>query len=303
MKDNRYIQYARWIQFLYTTKLPVPYILAKIMVDLYPYPGNYLTTIGGITYELDLHDLLQANIAVDGVWAPIQAAWWQFMAGHSKTVLDVGGHIGYFTLLAKQAAPACKVHAFEPNPRMAAQFERHIELNQCEGVTLNQMAISDHVCSVTLHVRETFEPGTTSIKERPYTDRQITVDAVTLDAYLDGAAVESVELTKIDIEGAEEAALRGMKDGLISGRYGALFLGIHQNLLTDDELANIALMLNQAGYTVYEVDGVQIHAVSEDVPLHGEFLALRASDREQLGLVEENGTLRLPDAYVPQVGG
>ncbi len=295
MRDNRYLRYARWLRSIYTTNLPIPHIIVSLLIRIYPYPGNYSTTIDGISYELDLRDLLQANLALDNAWSLSELKWWKFIARQSNTILDVGGHIGYFTFLAKQAAPDSWVHAFEPNPRMITQFQRHIELNQFEGVTLNQMAVTDQDTQITLHIRTLFEPGTTSIIDRPYTDQSIVVDAVTLDTYMDDNGLDSVDLTKIDIEGAEECALRGMETGLMSGRYGALFLSIHNTLLTNDERANIASILGEAGYIAYSHDtGVLIPSFVEDEFLGGEVIALRVEDLERLALVEKNGTIELP---------
>jgi hypothetical protein len=86
-----------------------------------------------------------------------------------------------------------------------------------------------------------------------------------------------------------------METGLMSGRYGVLFLSIHNILLTDSERANIASILGEAGYIAYSHDtGVLIPSFVESELLGGEVIALRAEDLERLALVEKNGVIELP---------
>ena len=53
------------------------------------------------------------------------------------TVVDIGAHIGYYTLLsAKLVGPEGKVFAFEPNPENCLILERSIAANNFHNVQL-----------------------------------------------------------------------------------------------------------------------------------------------------------------------
>jgi len=56
------------------------------------------------------------------------------------TVLDVGAHHGFYTLLASICVgPHGKVFAFEPPPRETSALLRHIRINRCENVKIAKL--------------------------------------------------------------------------------------------------------------------------------------------------------------------
>jgi FkbM family methyltransferase len=132
------------------------------------------------------------------------------------TVLEAGAHMGYITLQAARAVgPAGRVVTFEANPRTVPLIERNVEANGfTDRVTVVPLALGD---APGRHVFYLSGGGDTSSFHDPgwETDR-IEVDVTTLDAWLDPAL--QLDVVKLDIEGAEVAALRGMERTL--GRAG-----------------------------------------------------------------------------------
>ena len=59
-------------------------------------------------------------------------------------VYDVGGHVGYYSVLSSVlAGPTGKVFVFEPRPMNVAFLKRHIKFNGVENVTHIEAAVSD----------------------------------------------------------------------------------------------------------------------------------------------------------------
>jgi FkbM family methyltransferase len=57
------------------------------------------------------------------------------------TVMDVGAHHGWYTLLAsKHVGKRGKVIAFEPSPRECRRLEKHLRFNRCSNVHLERCA-------------------------------------------------------------------------------------------------------------------------------------------------------------------
>ena len=127
------------------------------------------------------------------------------------TVLDVGAHAGFYTLLASACVgDAGRVIAFEPSPRERAHLRGHLRLNRRANVTVEEVAIGDAAGSGALFV---FDGRTTGCNSFHLADVRgatpITVPIRTLDDYYARGAFQRVDLVKMDIDGAELAALRG----------------------------------------------------------------------------------------------
>ena len=121
------------------------------------------------------------------------------------TVLDVGANIGIFTLLA--AKRGARVFAIEADPYNARILRRHVELNGFSGqVTVIEMAAVETPGMVQLYRNESNRGGNSLYGEGvPIGVAGKTVDSLDLPP---------IDVCKIDIEGAEIPALRGMTETL-----------------------------------------------------------------------------------------
>jgi FkbM family methyltransferase len=145
------------------------------------------------------------------------------------TVLDVGANVGCYTLLfAQWVGGAGRVYAFEPAAASRAGLERHLAINGLSGrVIVRPEAISDRAGSA--H----FLDGGTHGENRlsPVATRETTnVPSLTIDALCETAGI-SPDVIKIDIEGAELAALAGARRTIAAGGAAlALFVELHPGL-------------------------------------------------------------------------
>jgi len=125
------------------------------------------------------------------------------------TFVDVGANIGLFSLMAARAVgPTGHVYAFEPDAGNAALLRKNIEQNGYSNVTVIQKAVSDKSGTITLH-QSGFNTGDHRTYEVSKGRRQITIDCVSLDDYF--PADKHIDMLKMDIEGYEETAYKGMK--------------------------------------------------------------------------------------------
>lgn len=262
--------YARWLRFWYI-KAPVPFEVRKLVGLVFPAPRNCRIQIAGYDILLDLRDLVQANLLLEGQWEPDISRWWAYLAQSAQAILDVGAHCGYYSLIARRYAPAnAMIYALEPNPVMCKQYERNMELNHLNGFQLAQIAASQSSGTQTLHIRSTLEPGASSVFDIPYADESLTVPTVSLDDYCDAQHIERVDLLKMDIEGAEESAIQGMSRGLKQGRYRVLLMELHPRNL----VSGVAALLDQlclANYLIYE-PGPRLAIPVADHELHGTYI-------------------------------
>jgi FkbM family methyltransferase len=131
-------------------------------------------------------------------------------------VADVGAHWGYFTLLAATLSGSTgRVVAFEPHPKNASTLAKNVKANRLGNVEIVQKAVSDREGFANLFLSRassgnslvSVPPGAEASADR--TDH-IVVETTTLDRFFTPPR-HKPKLVKIDIEGAESAALDGMK--------------------------------------------------------------------------------------------
>ncbi len=158
-----------------------------------------------------------------GTWEPGVTRLFEEFLEPGMMVVDAGAHVGYFTLIAaRKVGHIGRVYAFEPAPQNYDLLMRNIELNGYRNVVPVQKAISKSqgIATFFLHsdsVGHSFHPETVGKRQR-----SISVEVTSLDRFFEKEGWPPVHLVKMDIEGAEPAALEGMKELL--KRNGALRL-------------------------------------------------------------------------------
>ena len=146
--------------------------------------------------------------------------------GDGDVFVDIGANSGYFTVLAALRVGARgRVFAFEPNPAVRRQLERHVELNAiADRVTVSDLALSDEDRDdVRLFVSCWPEnDGIASLTPAAETlargglraDASIPVRVRRFDSWAQSVQLPRIDLMKIDVEGAEAKVLAGMSSTL-----------------------------------------------------------------------------------------
>lgn len=169
-----------------------------------------------------------------------------------QTVLDVGAHVGYYTLLAAAlAGPRGAVWAFEPDPRNARSLRRHVRLNRLRHVHVEEAAVSSREGTAR------FGPGSGSGTGRLAGSGRFEVRTVSLDAFCAEREIRP-HVVKIDVEGAERDVLAGARRVLERDR-PAIFLSTHG----PEVHAACLELLRGAGYAFTPVLGGEVQSAPE----------------------------------------
>lgn len=100
-------------------------------------------------------DRIGNRLAVKGIYEPKTVAAILRNVKPGGTMIDIGAHIGYFTLMAARAAgPEGHVYAIEPDPANFAVLVENVRLNKYENVHLIRGAAWDKEEPLTLSREE-----------------------------------------------------------------------------------------------------------------------------------------------------
>lgn len=147
----------------------------------------------------------------DGVSAhePGTVALLQKLLRPGDVAIDAGAHIGLLSLpMARMVQPNGRVIAIEPNPRSLECLRRTLEVNLLSHLAdLVEAAASDADGSTEFHLGVNSMMGSLVLTDDP--TRNATVQTVRLDSIIPSGS--TVDLVKIDVEGAELQVINGMR--------------------------------------------------------------------------------------------
>lgn len=189
----------------------------------------------------------------------------QYLCG--GTMLDIGANVGLVTLLL-----ADKInHAvlFEPNPLAAERARENLALNHLDFQVVEE-AVSDETGTVTLEDRGgTDSRNRTIVGNLKSTFPLRIVPRTTVDDFLATRLniTTPISFIKIDVEGHENAVLRGMQHCLVSSRPMVMF-----EYLMRTKLEETRKLFRRVDYLICELNGTRPVVVSKTVhPLQNLF--------------------------------
>jgi FkbM family methyltransferase len=227
-----------------------------------------------------------------------EEAEWHFVERFLQpgmTVLDIGAHHGFYTLLASQkVGPDGKVVAFEPSPRERKRLLWHLRLNRCRNVQVETFALGSREGEAELFLVVGKDTGCNSLRLPNVTEpiRLVRVPVVQLDDYLRQNFIEHVDFIKMDVEGAELEVLKGATE-LLQRKPLPVWLVEVEDVRTQPwgyKAVEIIKFLRQFGYHWFKplADGSLIPIRPTQEQYDGNLVAVPEERLEQLqGLVKE----------------
>lgn len=161
-------------------------------------------------------------------------------------VLDLGAHLGGFALVA--AALGCEVIAVEASPQNAALVRRSAAENGFANLKVVHAAVADRAGSV-----EFFSHGPWGQVAAGPGAATVQVPAVRIDDILAEHGWADVRFIKLDVEGSELAAVRGMRQLLGRPDAPVVFFESNQHTLRGFGItdADLKAELRGLGYAIY----------------------------------------------------
>jgi FkbM family methyltransferase len=164
--------------------------------------------INGFNMYIDRTDETLSRALMSGSYEPNETRVMMGIVTSGMTVVDIGANIGYYTLLfARAVGEGGLVYAFEPAPETFALLRRNLHVNKLDRIVeLHEEALSDNEGGGELFINE-YNKG----NNRLYDSGGMRSAPIRLKRLDDVVPISKhVDFIKMDIEGAEVLALRGM---------------------------------------------------------------------------------------------
>lgn len=221
-----------------------PFRAGAVFLGLARFPTEVELRGSGLRFKIrDAMDLwILKETCLDDVYFP---KWWR--PERRWTVLDIGGGIGDFAVMAASRCPDGVVHVYEPMAASFALLKENLALNGTKNVVAHQAAVAARKGELTLRPRG----GRPAVFARFVNGGpgETRVPARGLASVLQALPGAECDLMKIDCEGGEFDLLLN-SDPVLLRRIHRISLEYHDGF-TESRGADIVSHLESHGFSVW----------------------------------------------------
>jgi FkbM family methyltransferase len=205
-----------------------------------------ITQFFGGVIELDEKDGEMTTLMKKDSWEWRKTDYMKAHLKPGQIFVDAGAYVGYFSLIAAKLVGATgRVYAFEPNIITYEKLMNNIERNDYKHCWPYPYALYDKAGRADLNPRDGKAAWSTLLPS--YDGETETAATIRLDDIL--MHIEHIDMVKMDVEGVEAAALRGMNHYL--NQPMTLLMDLHSELGANP--LDVETILKTAGFALYDM--------------------------------------------------
>ena len=220
------------------------------------------STLFGSKIAGDSRDIVQQYIYYFGVWEPNLTRWVLRNLAPGDVFIDVGANVGYYSLLASQrVGERGSVVAIEASPTTFQTLRHNLALNSADNVRVVNVAVYHSKTVMKLFRGTEYEIGRATIMDdeclKQGFEIECEVNAEPLGAILQSEEMQNARLIKIDVEGAEWAAVQGILPILDSTRSDLeIIMEVDPKYMRQpgNQPADLLTVMSDRGFYAYGLD-------------------------------------------------
>ena len=169
----------------------------------------------------------------------------EYQSADDNVIIDVGAHIGTFSLLASSKVKRGKVYAIEASEDSFNLLRINVALNKATNISLHHLAITDRQGTCRLYYdRDNWGHSTVSNHSRGYE----IVNSCTLADFLESNKIDKCHFMKLNCEGAEFPILLSTPGSLLQ-RFDVILVLYHCDLWTSNTETDLISHLHSADFS------------------------------------------------------
>ncbi|MCL2324914.1 MAG: FkbM family methyltransferase [Proteobacteria bacterium] len=190
---------------------------------------------------------IAAELAIDRMHEPLGTKVLLSILKDDMTLVELGANIGYYTMQEAKHRKLKKIVAIEPNPTSFEFLSENVRLNQCDNIELHNVGISDIDGNLPFYISK--HSNICSITPRESYASIIDVPVTRLDTLLAKQKIKKVDLIRMDIEGHEIQALKGMLKTLERDKPW-ICMEYHAPMISAEDRNDFVTTLESLGYAL-----------------------------------------------------
>jgi len=164
-------------------------------------------------------------------------------------IIDIGAHIGCFSLLAASKAPKGKIYSFEPSAETCQLLKKNVQANNVTNIKIFGLALAGKNGTALLYhdtVRGNWGHSITKVLSA----ESETVTCITLENFIESENIPFIDFIKFNCEGAEFGILLNTSSPVLERIKCMLILyhGYLEETFSEEQLAE---HLSKAGFIIH----------------------------------------------------
>ena len=170
-----------------------------------------------------------------------------FQINKNDVIIDIGSHIGMFSLYASQYCSNGKIFSYEPSIKNFKLLKENVIDNNLKNIITNNLAVSNKNDHVNFYISS----DNTAHSIHGTTEKSIQVKSITLKTIFDINKLDTCNFLKLDCEGAEYEIIESLPNEYFK-KIKQIFIEYHFSETKNIELKNMIHKLENLSFKIIQ---------------------------------------------------